>query len=76
MNTFFDKLISLLVKELEISWKISGMCIQWENEDGYSFIKLRNWVYVHHALNQALTTVAMLKGHGLELEHGVRTPIA
>uniref|UniRef100_A0AAV1U951 Reverse transcriptase Ty1/copia-type domain-containing protein n=1 Tax=Peronospora matthiolae TaxID=2874970 RepID=A0AAV1U951_9STRA len=62
VNSFFDELNSLSVKDLGCARKFLGMHIQYNDENGYTF-------------DQEVGIMDMLKEHGLEMGHSVRVPI-
>ena len=62
VDSFFDKLTSLSVKDLGCARKFLGMRVQYTDEDGYTF-------------DQEVGIMDMLKEHGLEMGHSVRVPI-
>ena len=62
VDSFFDELTSLSVKDLGCARKFLGMRVQYTDEDGYTF-------------DQEVGIMDMLKEHGLEMGHSVRVPI-
>ncbi|GMF48934.1 unnamed protein product [Phytophthora fragariaefolia] len=62
VDTFFGELTSLSVKDLGCAHKFLGMRILYDDLGGYS-------------LDQEVMITDLLKEHGMEHAHGVRTPI-
>ncbi|POM74260.1 Integrase catalytic core protein [Phytophthora palmivora] len=62
VDAFFSELTVLSIKDLGPASKFLGMRVSYNDVEGYN-------------LDQEVAILAMLKEHGMEFAHGVRTPI-